>query len=88
MSSQIGIFRKSCCLQIHFLCVHLYLSLAMTLSTGIGFVYGFSSVVQIRISKKQMEFGAKESGITYAMISGVPLEERRTSEGDAGDLQL
>ena len=30
-----------------------------------------SSVVQIRISKKQMEFSAKESGISYAMISGV-----------------
>ncbi|MBQ1537291.1 MAG: NHLP bacteriocin export ABC transporter permease/ATPase subunit [Ruminococcus sp.] len=30
-----------------------------------------SSVVQIRISKQQMELSAKESGITYAMISGV-----------------
>ena len=30
-----------------------------------------SSVVQIKISKRQMELGAKESGITYAMISGV-----------------
>ena len=30
-----------------------------------------SSVVQIRISKKQMELGAKESGMTYSMISGV-----------------
>lgn len=30
-----------------------------------------SSVVQIRISKRQMELGAKESGITYSMISGV-----------------
>ena len=30
-----------------------------------------SSVVQIRISKKEMEQGAKESGISYAMISGV-----------------
>ncbi|MBR1383838.1 MAG: NHLP bacteriocin export ABC transporter permease/ATPase subunit, partial [Ruminococcus sp.] len=30
-----------------------------------------SSVVQIRISKQQMELGAKESGITYSMISGV-----------------
>ena len=30
-----------------------------------------SSAVQIRISKKQMEHGAKESGMTYAMISGV-----------------
>ena len=30
-----------------------------------------SSVVQIRISKKQMEHGARESGMTYAMISGV-----------------
>ena len=31
----------------------------------------FSSVVQIRISKKQMEHSAKESGMTFAMISGV-----------------
>ena len=30
-----------------------------------------SSAVQIGISKRQMELGAKESGITYAMISGV-----------------
>ena len=30
-----------------------------------------SSIVQIQISKQQMELGAKESGITYAMISGV-----------------
>ena len=30
-----------------------------------------SSVVQIRLSKQQMELGAKESGITYSMISGV-----------------
>ena len=30
-----------------------------------------SSVVQIGISKKQMELGAKESGITYAMLSGI-----------------
>ncbi|MBR1752994.1 MAG: NHLP bacteriocin export ABC transporter permease/ATPase subunit [Ruminococcus sp.] len=30
-----------------------------------------SSIVQIRISKKEMEHGAKESGISYAMISGV-----------------
>lgn len=30
-----------------------------------------SSIVQIKISKKQMEQGAKESGMTYAMISGV-----------------
>ena len=30
-----------------------------------------SSVVQIKISKQQMELGAKESGITYSMISGV-----------------
>jgi len=30
-----------------------------------------SSVVQIRISKKQMEQSAKESGMTFAMISGV-----------------
>lgn len=30
-----------------------------------------SSVVQIRISKRQMELGAKESGMTYATISGV-----------------
>ena len=30
-----------------------------------------SSVVQIRISKKQMEHSAKESGMTFAMISGV-----------------
>ena len=30
-----------------------------------------SSVVQIRISKKHMEHAAKESGMTYAMISGV-----------------
>ena len=30
-----------------------------------------SSVVQIRISKRQMELAAKESGLTYSMISGV-----------------
>lgn len=30
-----------------------------------------SSVVQIRISKKEMEHAAKESGMSYAMISGV-----------------
>ena len=30
-----------------------------------------SSVVQIRISKQQMELGAKESGMTYATISGI-----------------
>lgn len=30
-----------------------------------------SSVVQIRISKKHMEHSAKESGMTFAMISGV-----------------
>ena len=30
-----------------------------------------SSAVQIRISKKEMEHAAKESGISYAMISGV-----------------
>ncbi|MBP5262324.1 MAG: NHLP bacteriocin export ABC transporter permease/ATPase subunit [Clostridiales bacterium] len=30
-----------------------------------------SSIVQIRISKKQMELGAKESGLTYALISGI-----------------
>ncbi len=30
-----------------------------------------SSVVQIQISKKQMENGAKESGMTYSMISGI-----------------
>ena len=30
-----------------------------------------SSVVQIRLSKRQMELGARESGVTYAMISGV-----------------
>ena len=30
-----------------------------------------SSIVQIRISKQQMELAAKESGMTYAMISGV-----------------
>ena len=30
-----------------------------------------SSIVQLKISKKQMELGAKENGITYAMISGV-----------------
>ncbi|HAJ97845.1 MAG TPA: NHLP family bacteriocin export ABC transporter permease/ATPase subunit, partial [Ruminococcus sp.] len=30
-----------------------------------------SSVVQIQISKKQMEHGAKESGMTYGMISGI-----------------
>lgn len=30
-----------------------------------------SSVVQIQISKKQMERGAKESGMTYGMISGI-----------------
>ncbi|MBR4320456.1 MAG: ATP-binding cassette domain-containing protein, partial [Oscillospiraceae bacterium] len=30
-----------------------------------------SSVVQIQISKKQMELNAKESGMTYSMISGI-----------------
>ena len=30
-----------------------------------------SSFVQIKISKQQMEIGAKESGITYSMISGI-----------------
>ncbi len=30
-----------------------------------------SSVVQIQISKKQMEHSAKESGMTYGMISGI-----------------
>ena len=30
-----------------------------------------SSIVQLKISKKQMELGAKENGLTYAMISGV-----------------
>ncbi|HAJ96325.1 MAG TPA: NHLP family bacteriocin export ABC transporter permease/ATPase subunit, partial [Ruminococcus sp.] len=30
-----------------------------------------SSVVQIQISKRQMELGAKESGMTYSMISGI-----------------
>lgn len=30
-----------------------------------------SSVVQIGISKKQMELGAKESGMSYAMLSGI-----------------
>ena len=30
-----------------------------------------SSVVQVRISKQQMELAAKESGMTYAMISGI-----------------
>ena len=30
-----------------------------------------SSVVQIKISKQQMEISARESGMTYAMISGV-----------------
>ena len=30
-----------------------------------------TSIVQIRISKKQMEFSAKEAGMSYAMISGV-----------------
>lgn len=30
-----------------------------------------SSIVQIKISKQQMELGAKESGLTYAMISGI-----------------
>ena len=30
-----------------------------------------SSVVQIQISKKQMENGAKESGMSYGMISGI-----------------
>ena len=30
-----------------------------------------SSVVQIRISKKQMELSAKEAGMSYSMISGV-----------------
>ncbi|MBQ8967172.1 NHLP bacteriocin export ABC transporter permease/ATPase subunit [Ruminococcus sp.] len=30
-----------------------------------------SSIVQVRISKQQMELGAKEAGTTYAMISGV-----------------
>ncbi len=34
--------------------------------------FGFiSSVVQLRISKKQMELRAKESGLSYAMISGI-----------------
>lgn len=31
----------------------------------------FSSMVQIRISKQQMEHDAKEAGMSYAMISGV-----------------
>lgn len=30
-----------------------------------------SSIVQIGISKKQMELGAKESGMSYAMLSGI-----------------
>ena len=30
-----------------------------------------SSVAEIRISKKQMVLGAKEAGMSYAMISGV-----------------
>ena len=30
-----------------------------------------TSIVQIRISKKHMEFSAKEAGMSYAMISGV-----------------
>ena len=30
-----------------------------------------SSIVQLRISKKQMELSAKESGMSYSMISGV-----------------
>lgn len=30
-----------------------------------------SSVVQISISKRQMELGAKESGMSYAMLSGI-----------------
>lgn len=30
-----------------------------------------SSMVQIRISKQQMELGAKESGMSYAMLSGI-----------------
>ena len=30
-----------------------------------------SSVVQIGISKRQMELGAKESGMSYAMLSGI-----------------
>ena len=30
-----------------------------------------SSIVQIKISKRQMELGAKESGMSYSMISGV-----------------
>lgn len=30
-----------------------------------------SSIVQLKISKQQMELGAKESGLTYALISGI-----------------
>ncbi len=37
-------------------------------TVGFGII---SSVVQIRISKRQMELGAKESGMSYAMLSGI-----------------
>ena len=30
-----------------------------------------TTIVQIRIQKKQMELAAKESGISYSMISGI-----------------
>ena len=30
-----------------------------------------SSIVQIGISKKQMELGAKESGLSYSILSGI-----------------
>ena len=42
----------------------------ITIFVTVGFSV-ISSFVQIGISKKQMELGAKESGMTYAMISGI-----------------
>ena len=44
-------------------------SLMMVLTTVVFTTV--TSIVQIRISKKHMEFSAKEAGMSYAMISGV-----------------
>ena len=44
-------------------------SLIITFITIIFFVV--SALMQMKISVKQMEFGGKESGMTYALISGV-----------------
>ena len=54
--------------------VHFAPSLAMPSLTIIAVTVGstlLSSAVQLRVSKKQMEKSAKESGMTYAMICGI-----------------